>query len=145
MSARPSRASSRRTNARKTRSVAAVAALIVAVLVLLSAAATWSAGNPRARATHAPIQVAVVQSASAAQLSVKRKATGSISAFHAGDKIYLGDIVLAGHGATAKFKVTVPPGYSADTQLLYIEPVGHAHHTVTLLGVGMTTEVTLGT
>jgi len=108
------------------------------------AAGNPSARSPLARATRSPVQVAIVQSASGGHLFVRRKATGAGSALRSGGRIYFGDVVLAGRGAVARFKVTVPPGFSVETQLLYIKPVEGAHPKITLRGSGRTTEVTLG-
>jgi hypothetical protein len=121
-----------------------LAALVVLALWVAGPAAGHRAGRPRlARAARSPVQVAVVQSASGGHLSVRRKATGAVSALRSGGRIYLGDIVLAGRGAAAKFKVIVPPGFSIETELLYIKPVEGAHPKITLVGSGRVTEVTL--
>ncbi len=117
------------------------AAALVAVGVL---AATSSSNQVRARTTGAREVVAVVQSASGSHLSVRRAATGQVVALHRSDKIYFGDTVTPGRGATATFKATVPKGISPDTELFYVKPVARTPHTVTLRGAGNTVEVTLG-
>ena len=108
----------------------AFAALGVAALAGCLLAATSSATRVAARAGSARPVVAIVQSASGGHLSDERKPGGNKSALHAGSKIRYGDTVLAGPGAKAKFKVTVPKGDPGTHDLLDIKEVSGAHHTI---------------
>jgi hypothetical protein len=133
-----------RTAANWARGAAALALIASMLWAAVPAAGSLAARSPLARAARSAVQVAIVQSASGGHLFVRRKATGAVSALRSGGRIYFGDVVLAGRGAVARFKVTVPPGFSVEAQLLYIKPVEGAHPKITLRGSGRTTEVTLG-
>ncbi len=104
-------------------SVVALATLTAAVLVV-TAGPALSAGGAGAGGT----VVATVVTASGGHLSVQRKAGGTPSALRAGASIYYGDVVLAGPGASATFRVAVARGTLADKDLLYVRPVAGAHH-----------------
>ncbi len=121
-----------------------VRAVAISVVALLAGSVFAAGGSATPALTHAQPVVAVVESASGGHLAVKRKAGGAQSALRAADKVYYGDIVLAGPGATATFKVRVPKGMSPDNELLFVQPVSGAHHTITMKGSGSVVEVTLG-
>lgn len=91
-----------------------------------------SSASQSARAASARPVVAIVQSASGGHLSVKHKAGGKDSPLHAGSSVRYGDTVLAGRGARATFKVTVPKGDRGVNDLLLVKPVSGAHLTITL-------------
>ncbi|HEY4347147.1 MAG TPA: hypothetical protein VGM80_06115 [Gaiellaceae bacterium] len=119
--------------------------LAIGVATLLATwlvAAAAAAGAPR-HANAGPL-VATVATASGGHLTVKRKAGGATETLHVHSNIYYGDIVQAGPGATATFEVTTPKGVSSDNELLFIQPVDGAHHTITMKGSGGTVVVTLG-
>jgi hypothetical protein len=109
----------------------ALAALCVAAPVggLLAGA---SSASQSARAGSARPVVAIVKSASGGHLSLKHKGGGKPSPLHTGSKVRYGDTVLAGRGARATFKVTVPKGDRGVNDLLLVKPVSRAHHTITL-------------
>lgn len=103
----------------------------LAALGVAAPAGALLAGASSASQSARPV-VAIVQSASGGHLSVKHKAGGKNSPLHAGSSVRYGDTVLAGRGARATFKVTVPKGDRGVNDLLLVKPVSGAHHTITL-------------
>ena len=117
--------------------------LSAAIALLGAGPASGRPSANHASAARAPVLVGVVQYASGGHLSVHRKASGATGAMRAGGRVYLGDVLLVGRGVEARFKLTTPPGYSTETELLLVKPVEGSHPKLKLQRSGRSVEVNL--
>ena len=89
--------------------------------------------------------MAVVLSASGGHLWLQPKAGGKARILRKGSELRYGDTVLAGRGARAKFKITVPKGDAGKNDVILFKSISGAHHSVKVKQRGSRViELTLG-
>jgi hypothetical protein len=77
-------------------------------------------------------------------LYCKRK-SGAKKALHNGDKLRLGNTVLADAGVKATLELEKPSNLAGDPQLVYVKPLDETEHTVKILRISAAVvKVTIG-